>query len=403
MRDTVDNRPHADSLVLQPATPFLSAIQSETMSVRSDRQRELARQALKAEAQCLQALHQIPAAQAILDTPQLRRAQTRGLMVERIPDALSAAAAAARNDADVRKLLTAAHLSWSDAEGLRWQMVAEVEGLIRQRAGKIARTSRLEIEDLVQEGRLGALRAARRYDPDAQNFTTYAQWWIRAAMTRSVDVEGRLVRLPGGLVEQQRQLNRIIVDIVASGETVTDERLSKLSGIEPERVALIRSQSRPVSLDVSPGSGDSGDEGVPLGMMIADELTPDPEQEAITAAMMAQVEELLDSLPPRTREAVVLYYGLGDEPPLTLSALGKRMSLSRERVRQIINQAVQTIRPRLGVSVRPPTHTQRRPPRRPIMTTRPNFIASKRHRRPTIQERLEALLQEPEDTEETER
>ncbi len=257
------------------------------MSQRSDRQRELARQALTAEAQCLQALNHIPAAQSILDTPQLRRAQTRGLMVERIPDALAAAEVAARSDASLRKHLYTARAAWSDAEGLRWQMVGEVEGLIRQRAGKIARTSRLEIEDLVQEGRLGALRAARRYDPDAQNFTTYAQWWIRAAMTRSVDVEGRLVRLPGGLVEQQRQLNRIIVDIVASGEDVTDERLSKLSGIELERVALIRSQSRPVSLDVSPGTAEAGEEGVPLGMMLADEHTPDPEQEAITAAMMA--------------------------------------------------------------------------------------------------------------------
>ena len=201
------------------------------MSQRSDRQRELARQALKAEAQCLQALNHIPSAQSILDTPQLRRAQTRGLMVERIPDALAVAEVAVRSDPSLRTYLVTARASWSDAEGLRWQMVGEVEGLIRQRAGKIARTSRLEIEDLVQEGRLGALRAARRYDPEAQNFTTYAQWWIRAAMTRSVDVEGRLVRLPGGLVEQQRQLNRIIVDIVASGESVTDERLSKLSGI----------------------------------------------------------------------------------------------------------------------------------------------------------------------------
>ena len=374
------------------------------MSVRSDRQRELARQALKAEAQCLQALNHIPAAQSILDTPQLRRAQTRGLMVERIPDALAAAEVFARDDASLRKHLNLARAAWSDAEGLRWQMVGEVEGLIRQRAGKIARTSRLEIEDLVQEGRLGALRAARRYDPDAQNFTTYAQWWIRAAMTRSVDVEGRLVRLPGGLVEQKRQLNRIIVDIVASGETVTDERLSQLSGIEPERVKLIRSQSRPVSLDVSPGSSDSGDEGVPLGMMLADEHTPDPEQEAITAAMMAQVEELLAGLPPRTREAVMLYYGLGDEPPLTLSALGKRMNLSRERVRQIINQAVQTIRPRLGVSVRPPSRTYRPPPRPSVPSRKPRrIIKPVRQRRLTIQERLAALLQEPEDTEETER
>ena len=377
------------------------------MSQRSDRQRELARQALKAEAQCLQALNHIPSAQSILDTPQLRRAQTRGLMVERIPDALAVAEVAVRSDPSLRTYLVTARASWSDAEGLRWQMVGEVEGLIRQRAGKIARTSRLEIEDLVQEGRLGALRAARRYDPEAQNFTTYAQWWIRAAMTRSVDVEGRLVRLPGGLVEQQRQLNRIIVDIVASGESVTDERLSKLSGIDPERVALIRAQSRPVSLDVSPGGSDSGDEGVPLGMMLADEHTPDPEQEAITAAMMAQVEDLLDGLPPRTREAVVLYYGLGDEPPLTLSALGKRMSLSRERVRQIINQAVQTIRPRLGVSIRPPSRsTYRRPPRpapsrAPVRPPKPSRTT--RHRRPTIQERLDALLQEPEDTEETER
>ena len=373
------------------------------MSQRSDRQRELARRALKAEAKCLQALNHIPTAQSILDTPQLRRAQTRGLMVERIPDALAVAEVAVRSDDSLRQYLSTARASWSDAEGLRWQMVGEVEGLIRQRAGKIARTSRLEIEDLVQEGRLGALRAARRYDPDAQNFTTYAQWWIRAAMTRSVDVEGRLVRLPGGLVEQQRQLNRIIVDIVASGERVTDERLSQLSGIEQDRVALIRSQSRPVSLDVSPGNSDSGDEGVPLGMMLADEHTPDPEQEAITAAMMAQVEELLDALPPRTREAVVLYYGLGDEPPLTLSALGKRMNLSRERVRQIINQAVQTIRPRLGVSVRPPRRTYRQPPRPPKPTRVPRLSRPTRQRRPTIQERLTALLQEPEDTEETER
>ncbi|MFT5682548.1 MAG: RNA polymerase sigma factor (sigma-70 family) [Myxococcota bacterium] len=375
------------------------------MSVRSDRQRELARQALKAEAQCLQALDHIPSAQSILDTPQLRRAQTRGLMVERIPDALAAAEVAVRSTPALRKHLNTARAAWSDAEGLRWQMVGEVEGLIRQRAGKIARTSRLEIEDLVQEGRLGALRAARRYDPDAQNFTTYAQWWIRAAMTRSVDVEGRLVRLPGGLVEQQRQLNRIIVDIVASGESVTNERLSKLSGIDMDRIALIRSQSRPVSLDVSPGSGD-GDEGVPLGMMLADEHTPDPEQEAITAAMMAQVEDLLDALPPRTREAVVLYYGLGDEPPLTLSALGKRMNLSRERVRQIINQAVQAIRPRLGVSVRPPSRTYRPPPRPTAPTAPTRRLPSRtpvRQRRLTIQERLAALLQEPEDTEETER
>ena len=130
--------------------------------------------------------------------------------------------------------------SWQRAEELRWRLAMSGRRIAHGEARKLAGPF-MDEEDLVQEGYIGLLRAAKRFDPDRGiRFSTYARWWVRAQMTRAIDHTGRPVRLPGCAVEQTRNLRKAMKRFESVGMEYSTSDLAEEVGIDKERAELLR-------------------------------------------------------------------------------------------------------------------------------------------------------------------
>ena len=201
----------------------------------------------------------------------------------------------------------------------------------------------MDEEDLVQEGYIGLLRAAKRFDPDRGiRFSTYARWWVRAQMTRAIDHTGRPVRLPGCAVEQTRNLRKAMKRFESMGVEYSISDLAEEVNIDKERAELLLSQGNTISLEQPV---DDGPRPRPLDRFLSDEDAPQPDVEAIYSQELTRMESaFLDLLNERQRFVLTRRYGLEDGEFRTLSEVGKEMGLSRERVRQIEREALNRLR-----------------------------------------------------------
>ena len=174
------------------------------MRFDADQERNTGRAIRMAEMKTREVLAGIDSAEAILRARPKREERTRAGAIDRLEQAVLSVRSEARRTREPELVESANQASrhWDEAESLRWQLAMSARRIARGEARKLT-CSLMAEEDLVQEGYIGLLRAARRYDPDRGiRFTTYARWWVRAQMTRALETAGRMVRLPGGAVEQ---------------------------------------------------------------------------------------------------------------------------------------------------------------------------------------------------------
>ena len=238
----------------------------------------------------------------------------------------------------------------------RLEAVAEVEDGLAAREHLIRANSRLVISvakkyigrgvpflDLIQEGSIGLIRTADKFDYRLGNkFSTYATWWIRQAVTRAIADHSRTIRIPVHMGDQINKLlrttHRLTQDL---GREPTCEELAVELEIPARKVQdMLRMARRPLSLEV-PTSDDGESE---LGDFIEDETGIAPADEASTAILRELLDGILDDLPPREVRILQLRYGLIDGETYTLEQVGRKLGVTRERVRQIEAQALSRLR-----------------------------------------------------------
>jgi RNA polymerase sigma factor (sigma-70 family) len=241
--------------------------------------------------------------------------------------------------------LYAASQAWARAQGALEQAKAQmIQANLRLviHSALHYRHRGVPVLDLIQEGNLGLLHAVDKFEPQrGVKFVTYAHWWIRQAISRAIGEQSRTIRLPGHVLERQSQLRAAAAQLWArQGRRPSAQDLSVALGWTPQQVEALLSTVQPLARFQQPRT----DDGTALQEVVADTQTPPPEVLVAAAQVRHGVEACLGHLTAREALIVRWRYGLDADEPQTLQAIGDVLGLSRERVRQLEEQAFAKLR-----------------------------------------------------------
>jgi len=311
------------------------------MRLTAEQEQAIAYDIHAAEQRARRAVETIPAAIEMLTKQPKREERTKAGQVERLEKAVEAARESAGSKPEHSTSILEAEAALQQSERMRWRLAMSARHIARGEARKLV-SSLMGEEDLVQEGYIGLLRAARRFDPDRGiRFSTYARWWVRAQMTRSIETTGRTVRLPGGAVEQIRNLRRAAARFDQEGIEYDINMLAEEVGLEKQRALLLLAQGGVVSID------QTDEDGLSVGDRISSNGLS-PLESAFRSQAIDKIRDAFQKiLDEREQFILINHYGLDGQEPRTMADIGKRIGLSRERVRQIEVGALMRLRTRL--------------------------------------------------------